>query len=816
MVSESVTQLANLRKTRKPNLRMPSKKLNKRHPEVSWEGHIYNHVCEGRLVGLRKMRKPNLRMPSKKLNKRHPEVSWEGHIYNHVCEGRLVGGPLLLILTKYVDYQTGTASGKTGNLMDWNINNAFKTLKDMEPKSMMDMALIPSIDPIDIGLGSSEKANAAPQLKPRKKSMTSVYLKFFETAPDGKSRRCKFCKQSYSIATATGNLGRHLNHRHPGYDKLGDTITTQPPQSQPSPVTKKPPSQSQPQPQPQPQPQAKPPSVDFDHLNWLLLKWLIQGCLHPSIVEEEWLVNSFKFLNPSVKFWPSENFRAVSLEVFRSMQEDVRASLEHVNSKVSITLDFWNSFEQVSYMSVIGHWIDENWSLHKVLLDIIRIPYPCGGTDIYHLLVKILKVYNIDNRILSCTHDNSQNAVHGCRTLQEDLDGQKIGPFCYIPCAARMLNLIIEDGLRTAKPVVSKIREFVLEMNASLEISEDFRRTTAEYQEGSWKFPLDASNRWSGNYLLLGIVRKASKSMDAVIRKHEETLGSKNMLLNHAEKNAVNIMHAYLEPFYKTTNNICTSKVRTVGLVLFFMDHVAEIIASCRDSRHNPDWLKSAADDMAKKVRSYNTQVYNIFTYMAAVLDPRIKNELIPENLNSDNNLEEARNHFMRNYATNHFTAMANGYSAQESEDGSGVSFAEEIARKRRRVSISAATDELTQYLSEPPAPIPTDVLDWWKVNNTRYPHLSGMARDFLAVQATSVAPDELFCRKGDEIDKQRYCLPHGSMQALLCIRSWIQSGFKLKYRSTEVDYETLMEPVTSAVVCSADNSSTRLDKKVR
>lgn len=74
----------------------------------------------------------------------------------------------------------------------------------MEPKGMMDVALISSIDPVDVGLGSSEKVNAALSIKPRKKTMTSIYLKYFETAPDGKSRKCKFCGQSYSIATATG------------------------------------------------------------------------------------------------------------------------------------------------------------------------------------------------------------------------------------------------------------------------------------------------------------------------------------------------------------------------------------------------------------------------------------------------------------------------------------------------------------------------------------------------------------------------------------------------------------------------------------
>lgn len=303
---------------------------------------------------------------------------------------------------------------------------------------------------------------------------------------------------------------------------------------------------------------------------------------------------------------------------------------------------------------------------------------------------------------------------------------------------------------------------------------------------------------------------QASKSMDAVIRKYEETLGN-NRMLSSAEKNAVSIVHQYLEPFYKTTTNICTNKVPTIGLVLFFMDHISETIAVCRESRHSPDWLKNAAEDMAIKARNYNNQVCNIFTYMTAILDPRIKGELIPESLSSGNYLEEARTHFMRNYSTGHFASMTSGYSAPEIEDGGSVSFAEEIARKKRRVSMSTTTDELTQYLSEPPAPIPTDVLEWWKVNSTRYPRLSLMARDFLTVQATSVAPEELFCSKGDEIDKQRICMPHETAQALLCIRSWTHGGIKLKFKSTEIDYERLMELAAAA---AADNSNAGSDKK--
>ena len=308
-----------------------------------------------------------------------------------------------------------------------------------------------------------------------------------------------------------GNLGRHLANRHPGYDKSGgDAVNNS--AARPTAVVKK------------SQPQGKANQVDYDHLNWLLIRWLVLASLPPSTLEEKWLVNSYKFLNPSIQLWPGDRYRSVLDEVYRSMREDVRALLEQVSSKFSITLDFWASFEQISYMSVTCHWIDENWCFQKVLLDICRIPYPCGDAEIYHSLIKVLKLYNIENRVLSCTHDNSTRAMHACDTLKEDLNGRKIGPFCYIPCAAQTLNLIIDDGLRSAKQVISKIREFVIELNALSVISEDFIQLSTVYQEGTWKFPLDVSLRWSGNYQMLDLVHKVPHYIFTIALKEHNNL----------------------------------------------------------------------------------------------------------------------------------------------------------------------------------------------------------------------------------------------------------------------------------------------------
>jgi len=541
------------------------------------------------------------------------------------------------------------------------------------------------------------------------------------------------------------------------------------------------------------------PAVDIDHVNWLLLRWLIGSSLPPSTLEDNMLIDSCKYLSSSVRLWPKEKVQEITLEVFRSMKEDVKASLQRISSRLSVTLDFWTSYEDIVYMSVKCHWIDENWVLQKVLLDVCRIPYPYTGPKIFQVLMDVLVSYNIDSRVLACTQNNSQNSINTCHEheLGRELEFRKL-PFCYIPCAASTLKVIIEAGLENVKPILSRIREFILQTNSNQEMMEDFKNWTEVYQEGSWKLPFDHSAHWSSYYNMLDVVKKAPNAMDNTIKKVEEIFGPRGWVLSTEEKSLVNSLHSYLEPFFKTTTNLCNCKLPTVGLVFFFMDHVIELIKMCRDSSHQ-EWLKTIASDMSETARKFKSEAYSIYTFKAAILDPRIKGELIPESLNSESNLDDARNHFVRDYS-NTFQAVGNGHGTQETTEEAGAfSFAEEIIRKRRRVSMTTAADELSQYLAEPPAPISTDALEWWRGHSSRYPRLSLMARDYLAIQGTSMDPEELFTSKGDNIHKQRYCLPLSSMQATMCIKSWMQSGYHFNFQSTIIDFESLVKSATAS-----------------
>lgn len=62
--------------------------------------------------------------------------------------------------------------------------------------------------------------------------------------------------------------------------------------------------------------------------------------------------------------------------------------------------------------------------------------------------------------------------------------------------------------------------------------------------------------------------------------------------------------------------------------------------------------------------------------------------------------------------------------------------------------------DEVSQYFNTPRSK--TAALQFWKVNQYKFPILSAMAKDFLAVQASSVPSERAFSAGGNLVSKRR------------------------------------------------------------
>nr|XP_009759187.1 PREDICTED: uncharacterized protein LOC104211769 [Nicotiana sylvestris] len=87
------------------------------------------------------------------------------------------------------------------------------------------------------------------------------------------------------------------------------------------------------------------------------------------------------------------------------------------------------------------------------------------------------------------------------------------------------------------------------------------------------------------------------------------------------------------------------------------------------------------------------------------------------------------------------------------------------------------AKSELDKYISEEQEPFSEefDILSWWKTHAPRFPILSELARDVLAIPISSVASECAFSTGGRILDSFRSSLTTKCVQALICVQDWIR-----------------------------------------
>ncbi|KAF7124341.1 hypothetical protein RHSIM_Rhsim12G0119000 [Rhododendron simsii] len=75
------------------------------------------------------------------------------------------------------------------------------------------------------------------------------------------------------------------------------------------------------------------------------------------------------------------------------------------------------------------------------------------------------------------------------------------------------------------------------------------------------------------------------------------------------------------------------------------------------------------------------------------------------------------------------------------------------------------------------------DILVWWKNNSNKYPILSKIARDVLAVPVSTVASESAFSTGGRIIDQFRSSLSSSMVKTLVCTQNWLLSTVPISLR---------------------------------
>ena len=81
---------------------------------------------------------------------------------------------------------------------------------------------------------------------------------------------------------------------------------------------------------------------------------------------------------------------------------------------------------------------------------------------------------------------------------------------------------------------------------------------------------------------------------------------------------------------------------------------------------------------------------------------------------------------------------------------------------------------EIDIYLEEKVEGSQVDPIEWWRTYESRFPNLSRMARDYLAIPATSVPSERCFSIAGSVLTKRRSVMTEGMANAIMCCKYWL------------------------------------------
>ena len=235
------------------------------------------------------------------------------------------------------------------------------------------------------------------------------------------------------------------------------------------------------------------------------------------IVEREGFRSLMKVVQPRFKVPSRSTITRTCIDIFMSEKLKLKEFIKKHANRVCLTTDSWTSLQNINYMSLTVHFIDDNWTLYKRILNFSPITSH-KGEAIAKVLEKCLIEWGIE-KVFCITLDNASSndvAVNNLRRTLNKWKGSVLdGEFLHMRCAAHILNLIVKDGLDDVTYSVARIRSAIRFVRSFPARWLKFK-TCVEHEKITSKglVCLDCDTRWNSIFLMLDASLKFQKAFE--------------------------------------------------------------------------------------------------------------------------------------------------------------------------------------------------------------------------------------------------------------------------------------------------------------
>ncbi|KAG6533655.1 hypothetical protein ZIOFF_007530 [Zingiber officinale] len=313
------------------------------------------------------------------------------------------------------------------------------------------------------------------------------------------------------------------------------------------------------------------------------------------------------------------------------------------DQRISIMTDTWTSIQNINYIVITAHFLDNDWKLHKRIINFTKITSH-KGDDIGKVLEACLSDWGID-KVFTITVDNASTndkaVEYKVKRLKEMGTLLFDGKYLHLRCCCHIINLIVKSGLKFLNESVESIRNCVKYIHSSGTRLDQFREYAILLKMDKMStVPMDVPTRWNSTYTMLFVAYKFKKVFGRMaenvqfVEYFEEVDGSekKKRVGPPMEKDweKAQVFVNFLKRFHDTTLQLCATKKTTSPLIWEEIVAMRMIINETILDTTDPS-LQEVAKRMESKFNKYwgNLEKVNKLVFLGHILDPRYKLQMI-------------------------------------------------------------------------------------------------------------------------------------------------------------------------------------------
>ncbi|CAI5501905.1 unnamed protein product [Closterium sp. Naga37s-1] len=536
-----------------------------------------------------------------------------------------------------------------------------------------------------------------------------------------------------------------------------------------------------------------------------LLILLNHNCAQKNFIPSRWTV--------------SRDTVVYAAAALQSAIAEMLAKEGELGCRVSFTIDMWTAPNNRAWLVVTGHWVDENFQLRTMVFEFREIHGRHTGKQMARVVEETVVHWGLEGRCLGFTSDNASSNVAAFRWMSEEGGGQCFfNSRMHFRCLAHVINLAVKAALAVAaiRKLLRILREMASWIGFSPQRSGKFlglqRTLNAQANPAKPKPALklvqDSPTRWGSTH---DMVERAGVLQEPITVFFAQTKGlSKadkakvdSLRLTDADWETLHAVKTFLSPFAKVSKAAEGPAYPTVAMVLPYYNGLIDAMES-RLAKGPSATLKPMIEAALGLLKKYELMSSNEL-WIATFLDPSMKAAWFDdphwETLHPETD-RRARPRpssgeviqLVRDRVTEYQARAAalaprptplatvteeEGDAADDDEDAQFLP-----SRRRLAARLSASQeagrggmvqdDEVSRYLSER---VRCDVsaLEYWRTA-TNMQTLRRMARDYLAIPATSASSERVFSLGRNLISWKRHRLASQRTRAVMILKSWYSS----------------------------------------